>query len=101
MGAVGNKEVRAAGKVLDSDLVYVDAEIVVERREDLAEGDGAFVGLAAEAIRGADDLAGFHFAGQERASDPRPVARGIPWRLWEWVRIFLAAVITVNRNCRG
>ena len=47
---------------------------MVERRENFAKGDRAFVGFAAETIRGADDLAGFHSAaGQHRAADARPV----------------------------
>jgi len=62
LGTVGDEEVRSAGKVLHGDLVYVDAEIVVEGGEDFAEGDRSFGGFAAEAIGGADDLAGFHSA---------------------------------------
>ena len=52
----------------------VDAEVVVERGEDFAEGDGAVDGVFAQAVRRADHLAGPHAAaGQQGAADLRPV----------------------------
>jgi hypothetical protein len=50
VGTVANNEHRSGAKVLDSDLVYVDASIVAERGEDLAKSHRSFVGLAAGAI---------------------------------------------------
>src|SRR5438876_1006786 len=74
LGAFRNQIVRPAAQVRHSDLAYIDAKIVVKRREDLAKRHRSFVGFASESIGGADDLAGFHStAGQQRAADARPV----------------------------
>src|ERR1044071_2345649 len=63
-----------AAEVGDGDLGHVDAEVVVEGGEDVAEEDRAIGGFAAPAIGGADDLAGFHApACQHGAGDPGPV----------------------------
>ena len=65
---------RATGEVGEGDLVRIKADTVVERGEDFAEVEGAVIGLAAEAVRGADDLAGPHAAaGQHGAGNLRPV----------------------------
>ena len=55
-------------------LVDVDAQVVVERGEDFLEVDRAVLGLGAQAIGRADDLAGAHAAaGQQGAGDVGPV----------------------------
>lgn len=66
--------VGTAGEVGDGDLIGVDAELVIECGEDLAEVDTAVGDFAAEAVGGTDDVAGFHAAaGEEGAADLRPV----------------------------
>src|SRR5688572_23014947 len=53
---------RASGKIIQRNLVRIDAEIVIKRREDLAEMDGPLDGFAAQPVRCTDDLANFHSA---------------------------------------
>ena len=57
---------RAADQIRHSHLAYIDAKIVVERREDFAKRHRSFVGLASEPIRGADNLASFHSAASQQ-----------------------------------
>src|SRR6185503_5099019 len=65
---------RASGKIVERDLVGVDAEIVIQRREDFTEVHGPFHGFAAQPIRGANDLADFHSTTeQRRAGNTRPM----------------------------
>ena len=72
-----NQVVRPAAEIGHSGLAYIDAQIVIERREDFAKRHRSFVRFASESIRGADDLAGFHSAaGQQRAAGARPVVAG-------------------------
>ena len=61
--------VGAAGEVGDGDLIRVDAELVVERGEDLAEVDAAVGDFAAETVGGTDDVAGFHAAAGEEGGE--------------------------------
>src|SRR5207302_978047 len=70
---------RAACQIRDGGLAYVDAEVVVKRREDIAEQHGTFGGFAAPTVRRADGLAGPHAAaGEQSASDLRPmIAAGV------------------------
>lgn len=65
---------RTPGEVRHGDPVGIDAELVIKRRENLAEMHAAIRDLAAKAVGGADDLPGLHApAGQKRAADLRPV----------------------------
>src|SRR6266536_3462679 len=65
---------RPAAQIGDGDLAHVDAEVVIERGEDVAELDRPLRCLAAQAIRGPDYLAGFHAAASEHAArDARPM----------------------------
>ena len=58
----------------EGDFVHIDAEVMVERGEDFAEGDGAVCGLRADLVGGADDLAVAHVAASEHgAGDAGPV----------------------------
>src|SRR5262245_13294585 len=69
-----DQELRTAGQVGDRGLVYVDAEVVIKRGEDLVEGHGPFHGFTAEPIGRADDLSDFHPAtGQQGTADSRPM----------------------------
>src|SRR5215469_10788129 len=49
-----------AGRVVDGRGGRVDAEVVVQRREDLLEVDRPLPGVLAEPVGGADGLAGLH-----------------------------------------
>ena len=52
----------------------VDAELVVERREEFLEMDGAVGGVFAEAVSGTEDLASLQAAAEEHcAGDLRPM----------------------------
>src|SRR5262245_35573606 len=76
---------RATAQVSNRDLAHVDAEVVVERREDVAELDWPVGGLAAQAIRRANHLSGLHpAAGQQPTRNSRPM---------------IAAGVLVDRRC--
>ena len=79
LGPVRDEEIRAATQVRHSHLVHVDAEVVVERGEDFAEGNRALAGFAAQTISGADNLACSHAAARQHgAVGARPmVAAGV------------------------
>src|SRR5947209_20493063 len=47
---------RAARQIRDGGLAHVDAEIVIKRREDIAEQHRTFRGFAAPTVRRADGL---------------------------------------------
>src|SRR5262249_36719505 len=65
---------RPAAAVRDRGGGRVDAEIAVERREDVLIVDGPVLGVAAHFVRRADDLAGSDAAaGEDRARDGGPV----------------------------
>ena len=60
--------------------VGVDAQRVIQRGEHFLEVDGPLLGFAADAVRGADHLAGPHSAaGQQGAADVRPVVPSAAW----------------------
>src|SRR5262245_30309706 len=69
-----DEKLGAAGGIGEAGLRHVDAQVLVERGEDLLEVDGTLGGFFAEAVGGADDLADAHSAaGEERAAYVRPV----------------------------
>src|SRR6185312_9929124 len=74
LGVVVDEVLRPAGQVGDGGLAAVDAEVVVEGGEDLAEGDGALGAFAGLPVGCADDLPAAHPAARKhRARDARPV----------------------------
>src|SRR5581483_9270838 len=73
-GRIFDQVLRAAGGVVDERGVHVDAQVVVQRGEDFAVSDRAVGGVFAQAVGGADDLAGTHAAaGHEAATHRGPV----------------------------
>src|SRR2546426_5292587 len=70
---------RATAEVGERDFAHVDAEVVIERGEDVAELDRPVRCLAAEAISRANHLPGLHAAaGQQSAGNTRPmIATGV------------------------
>src|SRR6056297_2040775 len=65
---------RPTGQVLDRCAPRVDADVVIESREDLLEFDRAFDGFASEAVGRADDLSVIHSAaGEHGGTDTGPV----------------------------
>src|SRR5207248_2838516 len=79
-GAAGIDEIlRPAAQIGDRDLAHVNAQVVIEGGEDVAELDWSIGGFSAQPIGGADHLAGLHAAaGEQSARDARPmVAAGV------------------------
>src|SRR5256885_1997888 len=59
--AAGVHEVlRTTAEVVDGDFAHVDAEVVIKRREHVAELNRTLSRFAAEPVGGADHLAGLH-----------------------------------------
>src|SRR6266446_10692815 len=71
--------VRGTAEVGECDFARVDAEVVIERGEDIAELDRPVRCLAAQAIRRANHLPGLHAAtGKQPTGDTRPmIATGV------------------------
>src|ERR1043166_1641729 len=85
LAACIHEVLRPAGQVGKRDLAHVDPQVVIQRREDVAELARALGPFAAEPIGGADNLAGPHAAASEKAAgNPRPM---------------IAAAILVDRWC--
>src|SRR5437016_262235 len=64
----------SAGRVRNGVDAWIQAQVVIDGGENLAEGDGPVGGIFAQVIGGADGLAAAHAAaGEESAADLRPV----------------------------
>ena len=66
LGSALDEILWAAVEVIERDALRVDAEVVIERREHLAELHRAILGLAAESIGRADHLPGPHPAARQQ-----------------------------------
>jgi hypothetical protein len=65
---------RAAGEVIQFDVFRVDAEVAVQRCENLTKVHWAFDGFAAKSIGRSNHLPGIHAAtGEQSAANSRPV----------------------------
>src|SRR5438552_6276055 len=72
--SIRDQVLRTACEVREGHLADVDAQVVIKRGEHFAELHWTLCSFAAQAIRGADDLSGFHAAArQHRTRNPGPV----------------------------